>query len=445
MKRVAAVLVLLMISGCASSSSTAPRAMKRRVVMISIDGLKPEYYTDADRLRLKIPNLRRLMQSGLWADGVVGVLPTVTYPSHTTLITGATPRVHGIVSNYIFDPLDISNGAWTWYSEDIRVPTLIDLAEEGGAVTAAVSWPVSVGLNADWNMPEYWRAGSSHISDVKLLAALSTPGLLANVARWRQKPFPVVRDLDDHDRTDVARWVLEQQKPGLMLLHIFDLDSAQHAHGPFSAEALKAVEESDALVGEVIASMRKSGTEDDTVVAIVSDHGFLPYSRTLKPNVLLKDAGILRLDEKGKVKEWDAIFVADGGSAALRTAGSDAAVVARVAKLFEGRKEIHQILDAGRVKELGNDASLVLDAATGFSFSSSFDGEWDTAANRKGSHGFSPDRPEMRAAFIISGPLRGARTRGSLGVVQMTSIAPTIARILGGGKLSHGLAIEGIE
>ncbi len=413
--------------------------------MISIDGLKPEYYTDADRLGLEIPNLRRLMQNGAWADGVVGVLPTVTYPSHTTLITGATPSVHGILSNYIFDPMGISNAAWTWYAEDIRVPTLVDVAEASGAVTAAVSWPVSVGMNADWNFPEYWRTGSSHESDVKLLAALSTRGLLSDVASWRKKPFPAVTELDDGDRTDVARWILERKKPDLMLFHIYDLDSAQHSHGPFSAEALKSVEESDALVGEVLASLRKSGGEANTIVAIVSDHGFLPYSRTLKPNVLLKQEGLVRFDEAGKVKEWDAIFVADGGSAALRTASADPAVVARVAKIFDGRVEILGVLRADKARELGSDAPLVLDAADGFSFSASFDGEWNSAANRKGSHGFSPERPEMRAAFIISGPLRGARRRGALGVVKMTDIAPTLARILGGGRLGHGREIVGIE
>ena len=69
------------------------------LLVISIDGLDYRYLRDADQLGLKIPNLRRVMAQGEVADGVVGVFPTVTWPSHTTLITGVAPRVHGIRGN----------------------------------------------------------------------------------------------------------------------------------------------------------------------------------------------------------------------------------------------------------------------------------------------------------------------------------------------------------
>jgi predicted AlkP superfamily pyrophosphatase or phosphodiesterase len=69
------------------------------VVLISIDGLKPDYVLDADKHGLKIPNLRRLVAEGAHASGVTGVLPTVTYPSHTTMVTGVAPGKHGVVDN----------------------------------------------------------------------------------------------------------------------------------------------------------------------------------------------------------------------------------------------------------------------------------------------------------------------------------------------------------
>src|SRR5450432_1560036 len=67
------------------------------VVLISIDGLRPDYVLEADRNRLRIPNLRRLLRDGAHATRVAGVLPTVTYPSHTTLVTGVSPARHGIL------------------------------------------------------------------------------------------------------------------------------------------------------------------------------------------------------------------------------------------------------------------------------------------------------------------------------------------------------------
>ena len=83
-----------------------------RVVLLSIDGLRPDYITDAPRHGLKVPNLRRVMEEGVWARSVTGVLPTVTYPSHSTLLTGVAPALHGIISNQTFDPLRKNFGGW---------------------------------------------------------------------------------------------------------------------------------------------------------------------------------------------------------------------------------------------------------------------------------------------------------------------------------------------
>ena len=100
------------------------QAMAKPVLMISIDGLRPGDVIEAEQRGLKIPNLRRMLAQGAHAEGVVGILPTVTYPSHTTLLTGASPAAHGIVNNTTFDPLQINQGGWYWYASDIKEGTL---------------------------------------------------------------------------------------------------------------------------------------------------------------------------------------------------------------------------------------------------------------------------------------------------------------------------------
>ena len=110
---------VLLLHGGAIAQSARPT-----LVMISIDGLRPDYVTAADAHALKIPNLRRFLKDGAFADGVTGVIPTVTYPSHTTLITGVWPARHGVLGNTTFDPLGKNQGGWYWYAEDIKVPTL---------------------------------------------------------------------------------------------------------------------------------------------------------------------------------------------------------------------------------------------------------------------------------------------------------------------------------
>jgi hypothetical protein len=81
--------------------------------------MRPDYVSVADRHGLKIPNLRRISATGAHARGVRGVLPTVTYPSHTTMMTGVWPAKHGIYENATFDPLGRDLSGWYWYSEAI--------------------------------------------------------------------------------------------------------------------------------------------------------------------------------------------------------------------------------------------------------------------------------------------------------------------------------------
>jgi predicted AlkP superfamily pyrophosphatase or phosphodiesterase len=107
-------------------------AWARTLVVISIDGMKPGYVTEAAKHGIKLPNLERFMAQGTYADGVVGVAPTVTYPSHTTLMTGVWPAEHGILSNTTFDALRKNLGGWYWYASAIRVPTLWEAAGKAG-------------------------------------------------------------------------------------------------------------------------------------------------------------------------------------------------------------------------------------------------------------------------------------------------------------------------
>ncbi|MGH8237237.1 MAG: alkaline phosphatase family protein [Steroidobacteraceae bacterium] len=124
----------------ASICSAACVAAAPPVLVISVDGLHPAYVTEADRHGLKVPALRRMLQQGARARGVVGVVPTVTYPSHTTLMTGVTPREHGIISNTPFDPLNVNKEGWYWYAEDIKAKTLWEVAANAGLRTSRSSW-----------------------------------------------------------------------------------------------------------------------------------------------------------------------------------------------------------------------------------------------------------------------------------------------------------------
>jgi hypothetical protein len=400
-----------------------------------VDGLMPAYYLRADELALRIPNLRRLMTEGAYARGVVGVLPTVTYPSHTTLITGVTPRLHGIGANTVFDPFQRSGGAWNWYADMVKVPTLVSAARARWLTTASISWPVSVGIGTDFNLPEIFRPGANHEIDLKLIANLATPRLFEAVAHARGREFSW--PLTDDDRVDAAVHVIRTHRPHLTLLHIFDLDFVQHRHGPLTPEALAAVEKSDADIGRVLEALGTAGLSARTLVAVTSDHGFVGVSRSLRPNVLLKEAGLIQVDAAGKTTGWQAFFHTSGGSAALRLLDpAGAKTVDRVRTLFEARMTqpgsgLRRLLGRDEIARFGGieEAAVVLDAEDGFAFSDAVTGGWIGPSTSKGYHGYAPDRPAMWASLVVAGP--GQTARGDLGVVPMTGIAPAIARWLG--------------
>src|SRR5260221_2410472 len=194
------------------------------LVMISVDGMRPDYVIGADAHGAKIPQLRRFMREESYADGVAGVVPTVTYPSHTTLVTGVWPAKHGILGNTTFDPLQKNSQGWYWYTEDIRVPTLWDAAAGAGRRTASVQWPVTVGAHITWNIPEFWRANTK--DDAKLLRAVSTAEMLIGADK-EIRSYPRGTDSsikEDEPRSPEAQLNFENKQPTPLNPHLIHLD-----------------------------------------------------------------------------------------------------------------------------------------------------------------------------------------------------------------------------
>lgn len=399
----------------------------RHVVIISIDGMRPSSYLEPGPA--KIPTLRALKASGAWATGVVGVLPTVTYPSHTTMITGVSPLVHGIDNNTVTDPESRSNAAWYWYARDIKVPTLPGLLRASGYTTAAVSWPVTVGADIDYNVPEHFR--SRHPEALSMLRALSTPKNLIDLFESTLPaglPWPAT----DVERAGLAAYIIRTFKPSFTMLHIFDNDSASHEHGPDSPQAAAALEASDTQVRVVLDAVEAAGLRDRTDVVIVSDHGFLPVETQLQPNFTFKEAGLIAVNDRGTITKWDAYLKPAGGSGfVFLSRPDDVALVAKVRGLLDtlaadpanGIDKIWTRADLDRIGAAGG-ASLAITMKPRF-----YTGSAHTAlrapTSGKGGHGFDPNMPALHASLILSGP--SVTRKGDLGVVRMSQIAPTVA------------------
>jgi len=414
-------------------------AMANPVLLISIDGLRPGDVLEADKRGLAIPNLRRFVREGAYASGVTGVLPTLTYPSHTTLITGVAPARHGITANNSFDPTGINQGGWTWYASDIQVPTLWDEASKAGLTTGNVHWPVSVAAKGvTWNLPQIWRTG--HADDVKLLDALATPGLRAELERATGISYAMGIDeslAGDENRGRFATALIEAHRPDFLTVYLTALDHEQHARGPDTPEAHAVLEQIDEIVGQLVAAERKA--HPDAVIALVSDHGFEATHSAVNLFRPFIDERLITLGTDDKVASWLAMPWISGGSAAIMLARpDDRALAARVRALLDRLAAdpaygIARIADRTQIAQMGGNplAAFYVDLQPGF-VTDIFRGPAAplvAPALIKGMHGYFPGPAHLQSTFLLMG--EGIPAGRKLGQVDMRAIAPTLARIMG--------------
>src|SRR6478736_5129494 len=199
----------ILTTACMGALLAGPaQAATHRLLVISVDGLDWRYLRDRDALGLRIPNFRTLMAKSQIADGVVGVWPTITWPSHTTMLTGVRPDQHGILGN-AGGPPDPALSYWS--ATKIRVPTLTQCVAGAGRSVGAVNWPVTVDAKIDWNLPEVYARRNGDSSDMDTVDRFGTPGLVAEIGRVY--PSFAQQWLDDRSETLATIYILTRKQP----------------------------------------------------------------------------------------------------------------------------------------------------------------------------------------------------------------------------------------
>jgi hypothetical protein len=407
MKRlITCVQCFLILVSLAHTQTMKQRRAVRPLLVISVDGLDYRYLRDRDKLGLKIPHLRRMISEGELTEGIVGVFPTVTWPSHTTLITGVDPRLHGILGNR--RPRE-EGGDYYWDISLLKTKTLWHAAHEAGLKTAAITWPVTVGAAIDFNLPEYFQKRRGGAMDLQSIEKKATPGLVEKIA----KAFPSFAQewMDDRTRTLATVYLLKYEKPDLILLHLVDLDAESHENGPFTREANAVLEYTDELIGQML-----QAAPPDTVVAVVSDHGFERADRIVDVNQLMARDGV-----NGKADLRFGLVTANDEAVVnwLRTA-------ARERKHGVGR-EIPKAEMLRYTPHLANFAAA-FEPVEHHLFGPAVNMQTESKPAEIGVHGLWPERKEYRATFLVWGKgVKAARKPEA----SMLTIAPRLAQLLG--------------
>jgi predicted AlkP superfamily pyrophosphatase or phosphodiesterase len=396
------------------------------VVLVTLDGFPAYALEDA---RLPVPELRALGQRGVMARAMRVSNPSVTWPNHTTLITGAPPARHGVLFNGLL--VRTPEGGFRQdesrlQRELVHIPTLYDVAQHAGLITAEVAWvAIREAAGIRHSFPE------QPTGNEPMLVELEREGIVSRADAVYDSDLADA--MHDQIRARVACYLLRRRRPNLLLLHLAAVDSANHAYGPGTPASYNAM----ALVDSCLQRVREAldityGREHYTIV-VASDHGFQEFTHSIVLPALVKGLGF------GAV----CTPLPMGGAAFFYMKSKAAPERGRLAAALRNITGIAAAMEPAAFPALGlpdpannpDMADLVAYAAPGFVFTAEDHVLLPGNENVKSAtHGYAASMRSMDGIFFAAG--YGIRGGITVDRIDNTDVAPTLARLLGV-KLPH--------
>lgn len=411
--------------------------MQTKLVVISIDALGAmDLVGDLE----ETPTLRAFRAGGTHVKEVAAIYPSLTYPSHTSIVTGVYPRTHGIVNNTKLQT-DAPSPDWFWYRKDVQVPTLYDVAYQQGLKTAAFLWPVTAKSKIDYNIAEIFP---NRIWTNQVLVSLqaSSPLFLFEM-NWKygklrqgiKQPF-----LDDFV-TACAVDTIKSKQPDLTLIHLVDMDSQRHAYGVTSQEAQEALVRQDQRVHDIIQATKEAGTYEQTVFAILGDHYQIDVSKMIRLNCEFVQRGWQEAAKSSTTKRgWDVYAKSCDGSTYIYCDKQSSVAPNEIRQLIESVEGVEAVYTTDEVVAQGGapNCTFMVEAKAGYYFNDESEGTTIEAVaaseigqpNRyKAVHGFSPQKANYQTTIMFKGP--GIKEGHVIKGAKLVDEGPTFAKILG--------------
>jgi predicted AlkP superfamily pyrophosphatase or phosphodiesterase len=326
------------------------------------------------------PRLSALARAGAMAP-LQTVTPAVTCSVQASLMTGLTPRDHGIVGNgWLFrDQMEImfwrqsnrlASGEKIWEAGKRRDPAF---------TCANMFWWYNMASSHDIGAtprPIYKADGR------KLPDCYTVPAGLRDRLTERLGPFPLFQFWGPATTIASTRWIAEATKivmadsdPTLTLAYLPHLDYDLQRHGPDEKHpAVKtSLAEIDAVAGDLIDAAQASGRS----VVVLSEYGITKVDRPIHINRALRDAGLLAVREEDGGELLDpmtskAFAVADHQIAHVYVA--DPALLSKVQALLAELPGVERVYDASNKAAIGLDHArsgelvTIADARSWFSY-----------------------------------------------------------------------------
>lgn len=415
--------LLLSLFAIAAPMLAQTPAKDRMVVVISLDGF-PAYAFDDPTL--PAPTLRRLIGDGAWAKRMTTVNPTVTWPNHTSIVTGVFPEEHGLLYNGSLtasgNPRVHKVDPWIEKERMVQAVTVYDQAQKAGLTTAQVDWvAIHKAKTITWAFPEVPTL------DGAVEKEMMARGLITAQDIEKFRSTNIFRR--DQFWTDAASYIIETHKPNLMLFHLLSLDSTHHTYGPKTLAGTAAIAFLDGQVARILQAIQDSGMADRTTVMVVSDHGFKRYTKQIRLLPALAAAGVTAgvqvIPEGGTAM----IYLDPARAAELLPKVKAAVAVVQGVTMVAGAAEYPKA-EMADPKKQPQMADLVAAAGEGYAFTNTPGGAASSEAIQVGgSHGYLNSDPDMDAICIAYG--YGIKPGARAERVRNLDVAVTLAELLG--------------
>lgn len=320
-------------------------AMADHVILLSIPGLRRQDVAT-------MPSLARLAAEGEQMS-LVPSFPCVTCPAQANMTTGKLPREHGVVANGFFwrDKREVE--MWTAWNECIQRPQIWDLLHQHDpAITSAVWFALhSKGAGADaicTPAPIHNPDGSES------LWCYTRPTEMYGQLRDALGHFPLQHFWGPLANIrssawicDSAAWWARAARPNFFYIYLPHLDYAGQKSGPDSPAATQALADLDAALEKLVAEINASYGDEHPLWLVASEYTILPVDHVSFPNRVLREAGLLAIEERpdGEYLDFSASrawALADHQFSHVFVA--DPADVERAAALFRGRQGFAEVL-----------------------------------------------------------------------------------------------------
>lgn len=368
----------------------------RHVILVTIDGFRPDFYMET---KWSTPTLKSMKEQGYYADGVNSVFPSITYPSHTTIVTGVQPIKHGIYYNDMFDE-GKRGGKIYWKFDQVKSPTIWQVAKAQGLTAASLMWPASAGVPNDFNLSDVGSMGADSMRKYSYPEGI--------FERVQQSVFngQKISLGKDQNVAKIAAWEILNNRPNVMTIHLFSVDHAAHTVGRDGKMVEDAISDADSSVQIIQKAIMDAGIQDSTLLIVTGDHGFCNVAYSLQPNAILAKAGLLNPENPA---DWKARFHIVGGSAFLFVRNNDQTIINQVKTLFQNlpkeEKQYFRIVSRKEMNAIGADpnAVLALSGLNDAAFGNSTKGDF-VQKGKGGTHGFFPDFKQIQTGFLMSYP-----------------------------------------